>query len=99
VEGFGFGSGAVIGNLSPILFPEILFYTNEDWVVVRGLANGRGVPLVLTDRYGKGDLHVLAVPESMYDFYQLPSGALDAMRRDLGRGPCEAGRPRESEPD
>ena len=86
VEGFGFGGGSVIGASSPILFPEIHFYTNEDWAVVRGLANGRGVPLVLTDRYGKGELRVLTVPESLYDFYRLPSGVLDAIRRDLGLG-------------
>lgn len=86
VEGFGFGAGAVIGDSSPILFPEIHFYTNEDWAVVRGLANGRGVPLVLTDRYGKGELRVLTVPESLYDLYRLPSGVLDAIRRDLGLG-------------
>jgi hypothetical protein len=86
VEGFGFGAGAVIGNSSPILFPEIHFDTNEDWAVVRGLANGRGVPLVLTERYGKGTLRVLTVPESLYDFYRLPSGVLDALRRDLGLG-------------
>ena len=86
VEGFGFGSGSVIGASSPILFPEIHFYTNEDWAVVRGLANGRGVPLVLTEHYGKGELRVLTVPESLYDFYRLPSGVLDAMRRDLRLG-------------
>ena len=86
VEGFGFGGGSVIGASSPILFPEIHFYTNEDWAEVRGLANGRGVPLVLTDRYGKGELRVLTVPESLYDFYRLPSGVLDAVRRDLDLG-------------
>jgi len=86
VEGFGFGGGSVVGTSSPILFPEIHFYTNEDWAVVRGLANGRGVPLVLTEHYGKGELRVLTVPESLYDFYRLPSSVLDAVRRDLGLG-------------
>jgi hypothetical protein len=84
VEGSGFGAGAEVGTSSPILFPEIHFYTNEDWAVVRGLANGRGVPLLLVDHYGKGELYVLTVPESMYDFYRLPSGVLDAIRRYLG---------------
>jgi len=84
VEGSGFGAGAEVGTSSPILFPEIHFYTNEDWAVVRGLANGRGVPLLLMDHYGKGELSVLTVPESMYDFYRLPSGVLDAIRRYLG---------------
>jgi hypothetical protein len=86
VEGFGFGGGTIIGTSSPILFPEIHFYTNEDWAVVRGLANGRGVPLLLMDHYGKGELYVLTVPESLYDFYRLPSGVLDAIRRYLPTG-------------
>jgi hypothetical protein len=84
VEGFGFGGGTIVGTSSPILFPEIHFYTNEDWAVVRGLSNGRGVPLLLMDHYSKGELYVLAVPESLYDFYRLPSGVLDAIRRYLG---------------
>jgi hypothetical protein len=83
VEGFGFGGGTILGTSHPILFPEIHFYTNEDWAVVRGLANGRGVPLVLMDRYSKGELYVLTVPESMYDFYRLPAAVLDAIRRYL----------------
>jgi hypothetical protein len=84
VEGRSFGSGTELGSSSPILFPEIHFYTNEDWAVVRGLAAGRGVPLLLMDHYGKGELYVLTVPESMNDFYRLPSGVLDALRRYLG---------------
>jgi hypothetical protein len=86
VEGFGFGGGTIIGTSDPILFPEIHFYTNEDWAVVRGLANGRGVPLLLMEHYGQGELYVLTVPESMYDFYRLPSGVLDALRRYLAAG-------------
>jgi hypothetical protein len=84
VEGFGFGGGTILGTSSPILFPEVHFYTNQAWAVVRGLANGRGVPLLLTDHYSKGELCVLTVPESLYDFYRLPSGVLDAVRRYLG---------------
>ena len=83
VEGFGFGGGTLLGTSDPILFPEIHFYTNEDWAVVRGLANGRGVPLVLMDHYSKGELYVLTIPESMYDLYRLPTGVLDAIRRYL----------------
>jgi hypothetical protein len=83
VEGFGFGGGTILGTSDPILFPEIHFYTNEDWAVVRGLANGRGVPLVLMDHYSKGELYVLTIPESMYDLYRLPTGVLDAIRRYL----------------
>ena len=83
VDGFGFGSGTILGASKPILFPDIHFYTNEDWAVVRGLSNGNGVPLLLMDRYGKGELYVLNVPEEMNDFYSLPPRVLDAIRRFL----------------
>jgi hypothetical protein len=86
IEGFGFGGGTRIGTSEPILFPEIHFYTNEDWAVVRGLANGRGVPLLLMDHYGKGELYVLTVPMSLYDLYRLPAGVLDAIRNLIPTG-------------
>jgi hypothetical protein len=86
VAGFGFGAGSVIGTSRPVLFPEIHFYTNEDWAVVRGLANDNGVPLVLMDHYSKGELYVLNVPEEMNDFYSLPSRVLDEIRRYLTPG-------------
>jgi hypothetical protein len=86
VEGFGFGAGNIIGNSRPILFPDIHFYTNDDWAVVRGLANDNGVPLLLMDHYSKGELYLLNVPEEVNDFYSLPPHVLDAIRRYLTPG-------------
>jgi hypothetical protein len=87
VAGFGSGAGSeVAGSQNAILFPEIHFYTNEDWAVVRGLAAGRGVPLLLMDKYGEGTLYVWTLPENLNDLYRLPSGVLDALRRYLEPG-------------
>ncbi|MDA8350491.1 MAG: hypothetical protein M0038_17120, partial [Pseudomonadota bacterium] len=86
VEGFGFGGGVMLGKSRPILFPLIHFYTNEDWAVVRGLDDQGGVPLLLMDHYGKGELYVLNVPEEQNDFYSLPPRVLDALRRFLTPG-------------
>ncbi len=87
VTGFGFGGGTIAGStLQPVLFPEVHFFTNEDWAVVRGLADGRGVPILLMDHYGKGELYVLVVPESMNALYRLPSPVLDALRRLIQPG-------------
>ena len=83
VEGFGFGAGTVLGHSKPILFPLIHFYTNEEWAVLRGVATQAGVPLLLMDHYGKGELYVLAVPEEMNDLYSLPAPVLNALRRYL----------------
>jgi hypothetical protein len=54
--------------------------------VVRGLAAGRGVPLLLTDKYGAGTLYVWTMPENLNDLYRLPSSVLDALRRQLDPG-------------
>jgi hypothetical protein len=83
VEGFGFGGGTLLGHSKPILFPLIHFYTNEEWAVLRGIASQAGVPLLLMDRYGKGELYVVAVPEEMNDLYALPAPVLNALRRYL----------------
>jgi hypothetical protein len=80
VEGFGFGAGTVLGRSKPVLFPLIHFYTNEEWAVLRGIDQQAGVPLLLMDHYGKGELYVLAVPEEMNDFYSLPAPLLNALR-------------------
>ncbi|HEY2467963.1 MAG TPA: hypothetical protein VGI45_08975 [Terracidiphilus sp.] len=78
---FGAGSGADLGKTSEILVPEIAFLTNDAWPVVRGTANGRGAPLLLMDRYSKGILYVLTVPENANDLYALPQPVLTAIRR------------------
>ncbi|HWF98481.1 MAG TPA: hypothetical protein VN691_04770 [Steroidobacteraceae bacterium] len=83
VEGFGFGAGTVLGQSKPILFPLIHFYTNEEWAVLRGIDAQAGVPLLVMDHYGRGELYVLAVPEEMNDFYSLPAPVLNALRRYL----------------
>jgi hypothetical protein len=50
VAAFGAGAGAEVSDsLHPIVFPEVHFYTNEDWAVLRGLSSGHGVPVLLMD--------------------------------------------------
>ncbi|MGA9368110.1 MAG: hypothetical protein WBV35_11670, partial [Steroidobacteraceae bacterium] len=83
VEGFGFGAGTVLGHSKPTLFPLIHFYTNEEWAVLRGVSSQAGVPLLLMDHYGKGELYVLTVPQEMNDLYSLPAPVLNALRRYL----------------
>jgi hypothetical protein len=83
--GYGAGSGADLGKSSDILVPEIAFLTNDAWPIVRGTANGRGAPLLLMDRYSKGILYVLTIPENPNDLYALPH-VLTAIRRYILSG-------------
>ncbi|MGC2636057.1 MAG: hypothetical protein WA294_02690 [Acidobacteriaceae bacterium] len=83
---YGAGGGANLGTSAPILMPKIDFMTNDAWPLIRGTANGGGAPILLMDRYGKGILYVLAVPDNFNDLYALPAGVLTAIRSYLGEG-------------
>jgi hypothetical protein len=83
---YGAGSGANLGTTPEVLVPEIAFQTNDAWPIVRGTANGRGAPLLIMDRYSKGILYVLTIPENANDLYSLPQAVLTQIRQYLLRG-------------
>jgi hypothetical protein len=82
VWGYGAGSGQAVkgGGAPPILIPEVSFYTNDAWPLVRAVANAKGFPLLLMDRYSKGVLYVLTIPENPGDLYNLPQPVLTQLR-------------------
>ena len=80
---YGAGGGANLGSATEVLVPEIAFQTNDAWPIVRGTANGRGAPLLIMDRYSKGILYVLTIPENPNDLYALPQPVLTAIKRYL----------------
>ena len=69
-----------------MLFPEIDFLTNDAWALVRAMANGRGYPLLLMDRYGKGILYVWTMPDNFNDLYRLPAAVTSAIKNYVMRG-------------
>ena len=64
----------------PVIFPQIRFYTNDSWPLIRGEASANAVPILLETPYGRGQLYVLDVPANMGDLYQLPEPALNELR-------------------
>ncbi|HXR04863.1 MAG TPA: hypothetical protein VN836_09165 [Verrucomicrobiae bacterium] len=88
IGGFGAGTGASLdnGTNADILFPEIDFFTNDSWPLVRAIANGNGYPLLLMDRYSRGILYVLTIPDNFADLYRLPPAATTAIKNYLMRG-------------
>jgi hypothetical protein len=64
----------------PVIFPQIHFYTNDTWPLIRGEASANAVPILLETGYARGQLYVLNVPANMGDLYQLPQPALDELR-------------------
>jgi hypothetical protein len=86
--GFGAGNGADLGHdpNAAILLPVIEFLTNDAWPLVRATANGGVCPLLLMDRYSKGVLYVLTIPDNFADLYRLPPAVTSAIKGYLLRG-------------
>ena len=82
--GYGAGNGTSLNEPAvdnrAILFPELKFYTNDSWPVIRGVANAKGFPLLLMNRYSKGILYVLNIPDNLGDLYELPRPAVTAVK-------------------
>lgn len=88
IGGFGAGTGASLGGgtNADILFPEIDFLTNDAWPLVRAIAGGNGYPLLLMDRYSRGVLYVLTIPDNFADLYCLPPATTTAIKNYVMRG-------------
>ncbi|HWA00813.1 MAG TPA: hypothetical protein VG841_10930 [Caulobacterales bacterium] len=85
LDGYGAGNGTslnTVGAHDPaVLFPELHFYTNDAWPVLRGVAGAKGFPVMLMNRYGRGVLYVLNIPENVSDLYNLPRPLLTRIRQ------------------
>jgi hypothetical protein len=88
LAGFGAGNGSSLSDADDagILFPDIRFLTNDAWPIIRALANGRGYPLLLMDRYSKGVLYIWTIPENFNDLYRLPPGVTSAIKNYVMTG-------------
>ena len=74
-DGFGAGNGTELkepGKTNAVLFPEVRFYTNDSWGIIRGVAAAKGFPIVLMNHYSKGTLYLWTMPENFGDLYSLP---------------------------
>ncbi len=87
INGFGAGSGTSLNDAQQdnpaVLFPEMHFLTNDSWPIIRGVAGSKGFPLLLMNRYSRGVLLVLAIPENFADLYRLPRRVLTQLRAYL----------------
>jgi len=84
INGYGAGNGTSLNDPKQdnpsVLFPEIRFMTNDTWGIIRGVASAKGFPIVLMNRYSKGVLYVVTIPENMSDLYNLPRGVVTALK-------------------
>jgi hypothetical protein len=86
-DGFGAGNGTPLvesgSAAKPVLFPEVRFYTNDSWGIIRGVAAAKGFPMVLMNRYSKGTLYLWTMPENFGDLYNLPRPMLTRIKEYL----------------
>ena len=68
-----------------IVIPDIRYYTNDAWAETQAMANGTTYPMVISDKYSKGTIYVLTIPENPADLYSLPATTLTAFRNTLTR--------------
>ena len=87
LEGYGAGNGTSLNDPGvtgrDILFPEIRFYTNDSWTLLRGVASAHGIPILIMNRYSRGILYVLNIPDNIGDIYGLPQAAINVIRTYL----------------
>jgi hypothetical protein len=86
--GFGAGNFSKLDGETnaDVMFPEIEFFTNDSWSLVRAEANGNGFPLLLMNRYSKGILYVWTMPENFNDLYRLPPDVTTSIKNFVMRG-------------
>ncbi|HTV63667.1 MAG TPA: hypothetical protein VMH30_13970 [Verrucomicrobiae bacterium] len=86
--GYGAGNFSTLDddNQPGILFPQIVFLTNDAWSLVRAQANGNSFPVLLMDRYSRGVLYVWTIPDNFNDLYSLPPAVTTAIKNYVMRG-------------
>ncbi|HEX3357535.1 MAG TPA: hypothetical protein VHS31_11245, partial [Tepidisphaeraceae bacterium] len=87
--GYGPGNGIQLAGADSknpmVMIPEIRFLTNDAWQLVSAVEADTGFPILLMDRYSKGILYILTIPENQGDLYNYPQGVLTAIKRVLLR--------------
>jgi len=87
-NGYGAGNGESLRDdpkVAPrdVLFPELHYFTNDAWPIIRGVAGARGFPVLLMNRYSKGVLYVLSIPSNIGDLYSMPPGVMNSVKTYL----------------
>lgn len=90
-NGYGAGNGESLRDdpkVAPrdVLFPELHYFTNDAWPIIRGVAGARGFPVLLMNRYSKGVLYILSIPSNIGDLYSMPPGVMNSVKTYLMAG-------------
>lgn len=70
---------------SDILIPHISFKTNDTWQRAVGIDNHNNHPVLLENKYSRGKLYVLTIPDNPGDLYSYPAGILNVLREEASK--------------
>ena len=69
-----------------VLFEVLQYKTNASWADVSVVSGEYNFPILSEDKYGKGRLFILNVPENLADLYKLPLDVWAAISKVLSMG-------------
>ena len=72
-----------IEDRKPITFSEIVHGNNESWSLLNGGDGEYHFSLFLVSTYGMGRVYIVSIPDNPADIRNIPSEALDVLRRAL----------------
>lgn len=79
IEDFLLGRSMIKGK-SPMLIPQIQYFTNDSWEIISGMDSGLGWPLLHQGKFANATLYLLVIPENFADLYNLPAEVLNKIR-------------------
>jgi hypothetical protein len=87
-NGYGAGNGESLRDdpkVAPrdLIFPELTYFTNDAWPIIRGVSGARGFPILVMNRYSKGILYVVNIPSNIGDLYSMPVGVINSIKQYL----------------
>lgn len=81
VRNFVAGVGQPSASRSEMLIPQINYLTNDSWEIISALDDTNGWPILHSADYAKGRFYVWTIPDNFVDLYQLPTPALNRLRK------------------
>ncbi len=79
------GSREVFITDRPVTFTQIDHKNNSTWPNVTMYTDDNAVAVMTDDKYGKGRLFILNIPDDYGDLYRIPKGAMAAIQAAFGR--------------
>ena len=86
VSHYNYPGSSICRGHDKVLFEIMNYKTNATWADISVVAGEYNFPLLTEDRYGRGRLFILNVPENFADLYKLPAAVWQAFARYISLG-------------